>query len=135
MYDLCNNIKVIADHVKQETGNTAFIASADRAGFESVTFIASFGSIADVDATFVILVEDSDDNSTFTAVSDTFLIGVEALGLLFSSDNKSAKIGYAGNARYVRCTITPSANSGVIDGSLICIGGHPLKAPYTTQLV
>ena len=135
MYDLHNNIKVLAQHVKQEAANTAYVASGDRLGFLSVEFLIALGTIADVDATFTVLVEESSDNANWSAVSDDFLIGVEAMGILFSSDNKTGKIGYAGTKRYVRCSLTPAANGSAMDGALLMIGGHPEKMPQSTQLV
>lgn len=135
MFDLHNNIKVLGQHVKQEAGNTAYVATGDRLGFGAVEFLIALGAIADADATFTVLVEDSADNSAWAAVSDDFLLGVEAMGILFSSDNKCGKIGYAGTKRYVRCTLTPAANASAMDAAVVMIGGHPLDCPHSTQLV
>lgn len=135
MRDFHNNFKVIKNHCKQEAGNTAYVVSAARTGFEAIEFIMSLGTLADADTTLTVLVEDSADNSNWTAVDDAYLIGIEAMGLQFDSDNKSGKIGYVGGAKYVRCTVTPSANSGAIDGCLLMIGAHPLLGAINTQVV
>lgn len=63
----------------------------DRKGFESVTYAIALGSIADADATFTVLLEESNDSgmSGAVAVDDADLIGTEALaGFQFDDDNK-----------------------------------------------
>lgn len=136
MFDLHNNVKVLGDKVAQVSDNTAQVVTVDRAGFGSVEALIAVGTIADTDATLTVLVEDSDDNSTFTAVADDFLIGTEAgAGFAATDDNKTAKIGYAGHKRHVRVTVTPANNTGAADIAIVVLGGHPLKAPQATQLV
>lgn len=89
-------------------------AAGDSVGaFDGLEFITNIGSLADANATFTALVEDSDDNVTFAAVSDTFLLGTEAeASFQYDADNKARRIGYIGSKRYVRYTITPAGNSG-----------------------
>lgn len=95
---------------------TAFVSQiVDTRGFESLEFLIAAGSLADADATFTTLVEDGDDSglTDAAAVDDTNLMGTEAAAsLIFSDDNAVRKIGYIGNKRYVRLTVTPAANSG-----------------------
>ena len=141
MLDQASEIKIsraIAPPAAAPTGNTPIVSAiVDTAGFGSLTFALNLGSLADVDATFVILVEDG-NVSTLTdnaAVDDVFLIGTEAPGFLFSDDNKTWKIGYIGPKRYVLVTITPAANSGDIAHAANWIQGHPRKGPQSTQLV
>ena len=88
-------------------------ASVDTGGYDGLDYVFNIGAFADSDAIFTPLVEDSDDGSTFTAVDDTFLLGTEA-GATFTIANLNSckRIGYIGSKRYVRLTVTPSANSG-----------------------
>lgn len=115
------------------TDNTAVVSEiVDTAGFESAEFIILTGSLADADATFTVLVEDGDASNLAdaAAVADAHLLGTESLaGFTFAADNATRKIGYAGNKRYVRITITPSANTGnaFIAGAWVL--GHPHNAP------
>lgn len=94
----------------------------DRQGYDSLAFLILTGSIADADATFTVLVEDGDNSalSDAAAVADANLISQdttsastpEALaGFQFDDDNEVRKIGYRGDKRYVRLTITPVANA------------------------
>jgi hypothetical protein len=88
------------------------------------------GTDADADATFVVLIEDSDDNSTFAAVDDAYLNGTEVLaGYQFDDDGECRKIGYTGIKRYVRATITPANNTGNVFLGGTWVLGHPSRQP------
>lgn len=138
MYDIHNNVKVLASKVGLLSNNTAVVATADVLGFLGLQFYVQSGAFADADMTFAILVEDSADNSTFAAVADDFLLGLEipAAGALdYTFDNKVMKIGYAGAKRYVRLTLTPAANTDASPYAILAMGNNPRVAPITTQVV
>jgi hypothetical protein len=104
----------------------------DRKGFDSLTFLIVLGSIADADATFTVLLEESDasDMTGAVAVADADLIGTEALaGFQFDDDNECRKLGYKGNKRYTRLTITPVANTSAALLSAVAVLGSPQIAP------
>jgi len=134
MKDLASNIDVkrvispvsVAD-------NTAQVGQIiDRRGFDSVTFLIATGSVADADATFTVLLEESDDSgmSGGNAVADADLIGTEALaGFQFDDDNECRKLGYVGNKRYLRLTITPANNASAALLAAVAVLGHPSLAP------
>jgi hypothetical protein len=113
------------------TDNTAFVSAIiDTKGFNWAGWSIIAGSLADADATFTALVEDSDaaDLSGATAVPDEFLEGTEAAAsLTFADDNKIRRIGYRCRKRYVRLTMTPANNSG--SASLAAIA-HLTGATY-----
>lgn len=115
------------------TDNTAYVSDiVDMAGYDSATFVWHAGSIADVDATFTLLVEHGDVSnlSDAAAVSDAELTALEtAVAPTFGSDNSTGKIGYIGGKRYARVTITPAANSGNIFLSGMWVLGGPSQAP------
>lgn len=129
-FDLKNNVSVVnALNIQAISSNTATAgASVDTKGFESATFAIQSGTLTD--GTYTPEVSESDDNSTFTAVSDDFLIGTEANAVfVLTDDNKVKTIGYAGKKRYVKITIT---SSGVTSGGTLgvtAILGHPKTAP------
>lgn len=140
MQDLHNNIKcsLAEPPVAAVTDNTAFVSTIlDTAGFGSAEFVGIFGTQADADATFAVLVEDGDDSglSDAAAVADAFLLGVEAMGLDFADDNTVFKIGYIGPKRYLRVTLTPANNTGNVFFAGVWIQGHPRVAPKSTQVV
>jgi hypothetical protein len=138
--DLASTIKPTRANapVAATTDNTAYVSQiADTLDFDSVTYIGLIGSLADADATFTILVEHGDaaNLSDAAAVDDKDLIGTESgAGFTFAADNLVLKIGYKGNKRYVRVTMTPANNSGNVFYSAVWILGHPRNLPQTSQL-
>lgn len=116
--DFHNSIKVSRgiSPAAAETGTTALVSQIlDTANFYANEFVGNIGSLADVDATFTVLMEEGDvaNLSDAAAVADADLLGTEAGAVpLFSDDNKTFKLGYKGTKRYIRVTITPAANSG-----------------------
>lgn len=135
MRDLFNHVHPVRaiSPAAAGTDNTAFVSEViDRKGYESLTFLIATGSLADADATFAVLLEESDaaDMSGATAVADGDLLGTEALaGFTFADDNETRKLGYVGNMRYTRLTITPSGNSGNVFIAAIALLGHPHQSP------
>lgn len=134
MQDLMNNIHVArAISPVSVADTTAQVGQIiDRQGYESVTYAIAVGSVADADATFTVLLEEGDqsDLSDAAAVADADLIGTEALaGFQFDDDDETRKLGYKGNKRYTRLTITPVANASAALLSAVAILGHPALAP------
>lgn len=129
MQDLMNSIdvkRVISPVSVSDT--TAQVGTVvDRKGFDSVTYVIALGSIADADATFTVLLEESDaSGSGFAAVADADLIGTEVLAAFqFDDDNECRKLGYKGAKRYTRMTITPVANASAALLSAVAVLGHP----------
>lgn len=96
------------------TDNTAIVSEIlDMQGAEAAELIIQLGANTDANATFAVLIEESDDSgmSGQNAVADAQLLGTEALaGFQYDDDNECRKIGYIGSKRYIRATITPSGN-------------------------
>jgi len=135
MRDLHNNLKVLDNTCVTITDNTAQVCTADRKGFESLEFFINLGAIADADTTLTVLVQDSDNGTTWTDVDDNFLLGVEAMGLQFDSDLLVGKIGYIGGKRYCRVTVTPANNTGSLPIAILALGGHPIGGAQKEQVV
>lgn len=114
MRDIANGLDLKRAIVPQaaRTDNTAIVSTAcDLRGYDGCMLAINIGANTDANATFAVLMEDSDNNSDWTAVADEYLNGTEALaGFAFDDDNELRKIGYTGIKRYVRGTITPSGN-------------------------
>ncbi|OGG44124.1 MAG: hypothetical protein A3F84_27720 [Candidatus Handelsmanbacteria bacterium RIFCSPLOWO2_12_FULL_64_10] len=139
MSDLHNNIKAsrALSPAAAITDNTAQVSEIlDTANFESNELLVIYGSIADADATFTVLLEDGDNSSLTDAasVADANLLGTESgAAPLFSDDNKVFKLGYKGSKRYIRATITPAANTGNLFMAAIWVQSAGRIPPYTTQ--
>jgi len=133
MRDLASNIAiraVIPPAVVSD--NTAAVGAViDRRGYDSLTYVIATGTLADADATFAALLEESDaSGSGFTAVADAEMIGTEALASFnYADDGAVRKLGYIGHKRYTRLTITPAANSGSAPFSAVAVLGHASSRP------
>lgn len=132
--DLHNNIapkRVISPVSVADT--TAQVGQViDRQGFGSLEYIIAIGAVADADATFTVLLEESDasDMTGAAAVADADLLGTEALAAFqFDDDNEVRKLGYIGTKRYTRLTITPVANASAALLSAVAVLGNPEIAP------
>lgn len=138
--DLHNNLHFVPaiTPVAARTDNTAIVSAIiDTNGYESLEFAIIAGANTDANVTFAVLIEDGEDSDLGddgAAVADTFLLGTEAqAGFTFSDDGECRKIGYVGNKRYVRMTITPTGNdSGNIFLAAIAILGHGKNRPTPT---
>lgn len=132
--DLHNNLKhsraISPTRVTDDTAQVSQII--DTQGHDSLEFLIAIGTLADADATFAVLVEHGDDAALADAadVTDDQLVGTEAeAGFQFDDDDEVRKIGYIGDKRYVRLTITPSNNTGNADISAVAVQGHVHNAP------
>lgn len=129
-FDLKNNVNALNALNIQAISTSATVSgvSVDTKGYESATFAIQSGTLTD--GTYTPEILESDNNSTFTAVADDFLIGTEANAVFVATDdNKVKTIGYAGKKRYVKITITSSGiTSGGTLGATVILG-HPKTAP------
>ena len=113
------------------TDNTAQVSTvADLKGYQSCMLAYILGTNADADMTYTLLIEDSDNNSAYSAVDDAYLNGTEVLGSAdFADDGETRKIGYTGIKRYVRATITPANNTGNVFLAGVWVLGQPSRQP------
>lgn len=136
MRDMANNIDVkrALSPVVAGTDNTAYVSQIlDTRGASSAMLAIMIGANTDADVTFTVLLEESDDSgmSGQNAVADADMNGTEALASFqFDDDNECRKIGYTGNKRYIRATITPANNgAGNIYMSAVWLLGKLSRAP------
>ncbi|HEY0116283.1 MAG TPA: hypothetical protein VGB54_11215 [Allosphingosinicella sp.] len=132
--DLYSRLAVRRAVSPQSDGDNTALASQiiDRQGFTGLLFAIAIGSVADADATFTTLVEhgDADNLSDAAAVPDAELNGSEAAASFqYDDDNETRKIGYVGNKRYVRLTITPANNASAALVSAIAVLGGADSSP------
>lgn len=133
--DLANNLtlKRAISPAAAGTDNTAIVSQIlDTRDFAAVMLSINIGALTDADATFAVLIEESDaaNMSGANAVADADLNGTELLaGFQFDDDNEVRKIGYNGNKRYIRATITPTGNNSgniFVSASWVC---EPYRKP------
>lgn len=140
MRDLYNNIEVRRglSPQKQTSSSTAFVSEIiDMRGFKSLVWCILLGSLTDADMTAVVLMEHSDDSglSGSTTVPDSQMDPTEAIaGFDFADDDTVRKIGYVGEKRYVRLTITPTSNdAGDMNIGVMALMGDADRRPTTAQ--
>ena len=97
-------------------------ASADLKGYHSC--IAFIDADAWTDGTHTLSLEESDDNSSFSAVSGGATVVIDGA----ADDDQAYKIPYNGHKRYVRVITTVSgATTGAIYGAQLVRGHKKLK--------
>ncbi len=121
--------------------NTAQVGQIiDGQGYDSLEYIIATGSIADADATFTVLLEESDASnmSGSNAVADADMLSQTAgtapetaASFQFDDDNEVRKLGYIGTKRYTRLTLTPANNASAALLSAVAVLGNPNAAPTT----
>jgi hypothetical protein len=99
---------------------TANGSSADLAGFQACEIVVGCGAITD--GTHTPSVQESDDNSSFTAVAAGDLIGA----LAACTANAVQRVAYKGGKRYVRVVMTiAGATTGALTSAHI-VRGRPV---------
>lgn len=133
MRDITNTLHVALAFAPKAavTDNTAQVSTvADLLGFGAAMLAFATGVESDADATFTVLIEDSDDNIAFATVADAYLNGTAALASFqFDDDNETRKIGYTGIKRFLRATVTPANNTGNLFLAGVWVLGEPSHAP------
>lgn len=114
--DLANNLK-FARGISATTvtnANTAFVSQIfDTADYDAVAFAIQTAALTDANATFAVTV----DHGNVSNLSDAASVPAAQLtgtlasaGFTFADDDATRYIGYVGDKRYVRVTVTPSGN-------------------------
>jgi len=114
--DLHNNIKAVRSIAPVAVGTTGTGQTGkvvDRAGYEGVEILASYGSITATNAVFTLTIKEGDVTGTMTSVADADLLGTEANGSIAAaatrtsgvSKNVVKRVGYIGAKRYVSASI------------------------------
>jgi hypothetical protein len=145
MFDLKNNIKLetsLAPILKSVDVNGTGV---DLTGFSSAALVVNVGAAGDTFSGSVktnLIIEDSDDNSTYTAVtSNTDVTGgtVDSSGIFQTIDangeaGKTYGIGYVGGKKYIRAVIdiVGTHTNGTIYGAVV-VKGTPISAPVTSD--
>ena len=136
--DLHNNVKILqgVPPVAAYTGNTAVVSNiidmGQGDGYEALEWLINIGTLSDADASWVVTMDDGNVSnlSDAAAVDANFILGTYALaGFTFASDNTTKKIGYVGNKRYVRLTITGTNNTGNAYFDVLAVLGFPRNPP------
>ena len=101
-------------------------SGVDLANYDSALAIVQFGTITD--GTWTASLEESDNNSDFTAVAAADQSG-SFTGATSSTDETTQQVAYLGTKRYIRVVVTETVASttGAIFSALV-VRGNPRKA-------
>lgn len=134
MRDTVSNVQIKRAHSPYYySADTVFqCQEIDLQGYDSCYFAIATGDLADANATFAVLLQESDTaGSGFTDVADGDMVSQTygtapetAAAFQFDDDNEVRKIGYIGSKRYLRLYITPSGNTGT---ALVSVTAHLTK--------
>ncbi|KND29919.1 hypothetical protein [Streptomyces stelliscabiei] len=106
---------------------TAVDRAEDSSMYQDCLIVIQAGVVTDGTHTFEV--QDSDDNSSWAAVADTYLQGSEP-AVTSSTDDTVYEIGYKGLKRYVRVitTVSGSPATGGLYAALVVLS-NPRVAP------
>lgn len=125
--DLESNVDFVQSLAPASRTATANGTGVDLQNYASAFALISAGAAGGTSPSFTFEVQESDDNSTFTAVADADLQGDEPV---ITAGDEVHRIGYKGGKRYIRVAIT--AVSGT-SPTLLCeagiVRGDPNIAP------
>ena len=100
--------------------------SVGRQFFNGAMVLVQTGTITD--GTHTVEVQESVDNSSFTAVADADLQGTEP-AIAAANDNVIYEIGYRGSKQYLRVSVvTTGATTGGTFGAVLLLG-QPRRFP------
>lgn len=98
-----------------QAGNAPMVgAIIDRQGFHALQFSITLGTISTAGTTYTPLLEESDAANMAGAVAvpaDSLLGTLAQASFTDAEVNTTKKVGYIGNRRYVRLTMTPAGNT------------------------
>ena len=104
-------------------------AGVDLKGFNAAQAVIQAGAISGTSPSFTFELQESDDDSAYTAVEDADLQGSEPV---LTAGNQVARVGYIGNKQYIRVAITDVSGTSP---SLLCAAainrGLPSLAPIS----
>jgi len=127
MRDIKNNLDGVssidpASYTASTNGSGVDVRDFDGA---MVVFQAGTADTGNGDETYTPSVEESDDNSSFSAVAASDLEGA----LVNMTANSVQRAGYKGAKRYVRAVLTLGGTTPSINASALVVRGLPYLAP------
>jgi len=106
MKDMQSTVDVVKSLEAGTFTATANGSSADLQGYEGALFVYDVGVFGGTSPTMTLQLQESSDDSTFTAIAAADLEGVQPVQITGALDQLIARVGYKGSKRYVRQAIT-----------------------------
>ena len=127
MRDIKNNLDGVSSIDPASVTSTTNGLGVDLRDYDGamVVFQAGTADTGNGDETYAPGVEESDDNSIFTAVGASDIEG----SLANMTANSVQRVGYKGAKRYVRAVLTLGGTTPSINASALVVRGLPHLAP------
>ncbi len=122
--DVASGLAPVASIVPAVQSATATGTGVDIRGYDSAAVLINTGAIVS-SGNFTPTLEESDDDSSYSAVAAADLEGVFPSALAASS---AYVVGYVGDKRYIRCVLTKNSGTSIAAGAVI-LKGHGHQAP------
>ena len=127
--DIANTLTVVQSLAPASRTATGNGTGVDLRDYSAAVAIIDTGTAGGTSPSFTFELQESDDNSTFTAVANADLIGTEPV-ITTSNDVAVYELGYLGSKRYIRVAITAvSGTSPTLLCSACVVRGKPRYAP------
>jgi len=120
--DLTNNVTV-AESLRP-AARTAATSNGEGVflqGYDSAVVAVTIGALSGTAGDSVVTLEESDDNSTFTAVAAADILGATPAAL---AANTAYQFGYRGSKPYIRAVWTKGGETSVTASAVVVLG-HP----------
>ena len=108
--DIKNSLDVLGSLAPASRTTTANGTGVDLANYDAACVVINAGTAGGTTPSFTFEVQESDDNSTFTAVANADLDGTEPV-VTTANDDTIYTIGYHGIKRYIRVAITAASGT------------------------
>lgn len=125
--DIKSNLKVVETLAPASRTAAVNGVGVDARGYDGAMAVIQAGAAGGTTPSFTFEVQESDDNSTFTAVANAELDGTEPV---ITAAQAAVRLGYKGAKRYLRVAITVvSGTSPTLLCSAAIVLGKPAISP------
>lgn len=128
--DIYNSLAPASSIAAQAVTVTTNGTGVDLQGYESADVLIDLGTFGGTTPTATIQVQESDDNSTFTAVVTADLIGGALPAIDTTTDATLYERGYKGVKQYLRVAVTAiGGTTPSLPMSAVIVKGHARSKP------
>ena len=129
--DLYNNVSPATSLSARAVAAAVNGAGVDMQGFDSADILIDLGTFAGTTPTATIQIQESDDNTNFTAVAAADLIGGALPASIDTTNDETLyERGYIGSKRYIRVAVTAVGGTGPsLPMSAVVVRGHAKSKP------
>ena len=129
--DLYNKVSPASSILARTVTATVNGIGVDLQGYESADVLIDLGTFEGTTPSATIQIQESDDNTTFTAVAAADLIGGALPATIdTTNDDTLYERGYLGRKRYVRVAVTAISGTGPsLPMSAVVVRGHARSMP------